>query len=356
MFIESQACLPPSVPYETRAASFTKNARSFQNMSDPFVSGWNLANNARDLALFDMAVDSQTRGLGLLPEEMWADFGPHFFEREDFIPPQLWLGSVPTHIPSTPLHRDPLNGFLLQVMGRKLLDLYSADQADLLYPNKSYNLYQLCWFKPEAPEFRLYLKAKEAKCVSVTLNPGELIIRPAGWFHQVYAIDSPNMSVSYFWRYSRRTLVSPGSSGEIGWGKGSASSTRLSRRAKESPAHSNAAKGSRPARQQKGSSNSSVGGSSLATTRSPRPRSRPDNLSGGSTGVCQRSCPPISCSVSDFRGADFGFGGGARRVQRVASCGFYLNSVPDFAPVHLHRDWHDWPRLHDHGQCGALLA
>jgi DNA-binding Lrp family transcriptional regulator len=24
-------------------------------------------------------------------------------------------------------------------------------------------------------------------------------------------------------------------------------------------------------------------------------------------GVCQTSCPPISCSVSDFRGADIGF-------------------------------------------------
>ena len=25
------------------------------------------------------------------------------------------------------------------------------------------------------------------------------------------------------------------------------------------------------------------------------------------TGVCQISCPPISCDVSDFGGADFGF-------------------------------------------------
>ena len=25
-------------------------------------------------------------------------------------------------------------------------------------------------------------------------------------------------------------------------------------------------------------------------------------------GVCQRSCPSISCGVSDFRGAGFGFG------------------------------------------------
>lgn len=136
-----------------------------------------------------------------LPEEMWPDFGPLFFDREDFIPPQLWLGSVPTHIPTSSLHRDPLTGFLLQVIGRKRLDLYSADQADLLYPMKSYNNYQPCWVKPEAPDYDIYPKAREAKCISVTLNPGELLVQPAGWFHQVYALDSPNMSVSYFWRY-----------------------------------------------------------------------------------------------------------------------------------------------------------
>lgn len=136
-----------------------------------------------------------------LPEAMWSDFGPLFFEKEDFIPPQLWLGSVPTHIPTSSLHHDPLTGFLLQVIGRKRLDLYSADQAEFIYPLKAFNNYQPCWFKPEAPNFEIYPKARAAKCVSVTLNPGELLIQPAGWFHQVYALDSPNMSVSYFWRY-----------------------------------------------------------------------------------------------------------------------------------------------------------
>jgi len=61
--------------------------------------------------------------------------------------------------------------------------------------------YQPCWFKPEAPDYGIYPKAREAKCLSVTLNPGELLIQPSGWFHQVYALNSPNMSVSYFWRY-----------------------------------------------------------------------------------------------------------------------------------------------------------
>ncbi|WP_170565447.1 cupin-like domain-containing protein [Ruegeria atlantica] len=145
-------------------------------------------------------VKPYTEGAGL-PEEMWADFGPLFFDREDFIPPQLWLGAVPTHIPTSSLHRDPHCGFLLQVIGRKRLVLYSADQEGLLYPHKAYNNYQPCWFKPENPDYVIYPKAKAARCISVTLNPGELMVQPAGWFHQVHALDSPNMSVSYFWRY-----------------------------------------------------------------------------------------------------------------------------------------------------------
>lgn len=91
--------------------------------------------------------------------------------------------------------------FVLQVIGRKRLDLYSADQEELIYPHKAYNNYQPCWFRPEGHDYSVYPKAERAKCLSVTLNPGEMIVQPAGWFHQVYALDSPNMSVSYFWRY-----------------------------------------------------------------------------------------------------------------------------------------------------------
>ncbi len=136
-----------------------------------------------------------------LPEEMWSDFGPLFFDAEEFIPPQLWLGAIPTHVPTSSLHRDPLTGFLLQVIGKKRLDLYSADQAPMLAPLKAYNNYQPCWFKPENPNYERFPAAKGASCISVVLEPGDLIIQPAGWFHQVYALDSPNMSVSYFWRH-----------------------------------------------------------------------------------------------------------------------------------------------------------
>jgi transposase InsO family protein len=39
-------------------------------------------------------------------------------------------------------------------------------------------------------------------------------------------------------------------------------------------------------------------------------------------GVCQRSCPPISCGVSDFRGADFGFGVEPDRTGGLPVAGF----------------------------------
>jgi hypothetical protein len=93
---------------------------------------------------------------------------------------------------------DPHFGFLLQVLGRKRLDLYSTDQEELIYSNKAYNKYQPRWFRPEDPDYAVYPRAEEAKCLSVTLNPGEMIVQPAGWSHQIYASDSPNVLASYF--------------------------------------------------------------------------------------------------------------------------------------------------------------
>ena len=176
-----------------------RSAKDWQTMTE-FVEELKAFEASPYEGIIEGFVKPYTEGAAL-PDEMWPDFGPLFFDRKDFIPPQLWLGSVPTHVPTSSLHRDPLTGFLLQVIGRKRLELHSADQADLLYPMKSYNNYQPCWFKPEAPDYDIYPKARDARCLSVTLEPGELLVQPAGWFHQVYALDSPNMSVSYFWRY-----------------------------------------------------------------------------------------------------------------------------------------------------------
>ncbi|WLD58105.1 cupin-like domain-containing protein [Salinispirillum sp. LH 10-3-1] len=136
-----------------------------------------------------------------LPEAMRPDFLPNHFLRSDYIEPQIWLGAVPVNVPASSLHHDPLDGFLYQVMGRKKLFMFAPDQAPFLYPMKAYNNYQPCWVKPEAPDLSRYPLYAQAKGIEVVLNPGELLVQPAGWFHAVYCLDSPTFSVSYFFRH-----------------------------------------------------------------------------------------------------------------------------------------------------------
>ena len=134
----------------------------------------------------------------LLPPQMIDDFLPHYFSKHDFSAPQIWLGSVPTDVPASSLHRDPLDGFLYQIMGRKKIVLFSPDQAQYLYPMKSYNNYQPCWVKYESPNLNDFPLFKNAKPIEVVLHPGEILVQPAGWFHSVYCLDSPTFSISYF--------------------------------------------------------------------------------------------------------------------------------------------------------------
>ena len=136
-----------------------------------------------------------------LPEVMAAEFVPAYFSLHDYIEPQIWLGNVPTHVAASSLHRDPLDGFLYQVIGRKKLLMFAPDQAPLLYPMKAYNNYQPCWVRPEEPDFERYPQFKHAKPIEVILRPGELLIQPAGWFHAVYCLDTPTFSVSHFYRH-----------------------------------------------------------------------------------------------------------------------------------------------------------
>lgn len=133
-----------------------------------------------------------------LPWQMIENFLPQYFTTHDYTPPQIWLGSVPVNVPASSLHRDPLDGFLYQIMGRKKVILYSPNQVASLYPMKAYNNYQPCWVKPEAPNYEHFPLFKQANPLEAILHPGEILVQPAGWFHAVYCLDSPTFSVSYF--------------------------------------------------------------------------------------------------------------------------------------------------------------
>ncbi|MFT2111120.1 cupin-like domain-containing protein [Marinomonas sp. 2405UD68-3] len=162
-----------------------------------FVDKMSLVQNQKAADVIEGHTKVYTEGCSL-PWQMREDFLPHYFTTHDFSAPQIWLGCVPVDAPASSLHRDPLDGFLYQLIGRKKVILFSPDQASLLYPMKAYNNYQPCWVKPETPNFKDFPLFKKAKSLEVVLHPGEILIQPAGWFHAVYCLDSPTFSVSYF--------------------------------------------------------------------------------------------------------------------------------------------------------------
>jgi Cupin-like domain len=97
----------------------------------------------------------------------------------------LWIGPAGTH---TPLHHDTDDSMFCQVLGRKRFALAPPESLALL--DRSRGLYSH-WDPRDAAE----LAAGPERLVELVLAPGEALFIPAGWWHQVDALD-PSISVS----------------------------------------------------------------------------------------------------------------------------------------------------------------
>lgn len=110
---------------------------------------------------------------------------------------QLWSGYRSDEKPLTPLHMDTKHSFLAQVYGRKKVILYSPDQYRLLYPQKGMLYSQACFLDSHSPDYDLHPNFKLSSAIEVYLDPGDLFVIPAGWFHVVYSLE-PVFSYSRF--------------------------------------------------------------------------------------------------------------------------------------------------------------
>ena len=54
-----------------------------------------------------------------------------------------------------------------------------------------------CDFNPDAPDYQRFPKARDVTFLRVTLEAGDLLFLPEGWFHQVESV-STSLSVN-FW-------------------------------------------------------------------------------------------------------------------------------------------------------------
>ncbi|PSB03702.1 cupin-like domain-containing protein [Merismopedia glauca] len=120
----------------------------------------------------------------------------------------IWIGPG-GHMES--LHYDTLDGTLMQLHGSKKIVLFPPNQLNNLYPfpiwrHLKNGLKTRSWFSqayPENPNFRDFPNFKKALNYKyeVTLNRGEILYIPAGWWHEVTALgDEMVCSVNRFWR------------------------------------------------------------------------------------------------------------------------------------------------------------
>ncbi|MFD0360904.1 cupin-like domain-containing protein [Nocardia sp. GCM10030253] len=106
----------------------------------------------------------------------------------------LWCGVFGT---SCGLHCDLSPNCNVQVIGRKRFILFAPDQSPLLYPISGRTH---CRFDPNLPDFDSFPSARRAIGWECTLEPGESLYIPVGWYHQTTIVSGWATNVNVFWR------------------------------------------------------------------------------------------------------------------------------------------------------------
>lgn len=114
---------------------------------------------------------------------------------EEDITVNAWFGPGGT---VSPLHQDPQQNFLAQVVGSKYIRLYSPEDTGKLYPHQSqllHNTSQVEVENPDAERFPEFAKAPYLECV---LQPGDVLFIPVRHWHYVRSLEL-SFSVSFWW-------------------------------------------------------------------------------------------------------------------------------------------------------------
>lgn len=103
-------------------------------------------------------------------------------------------------------HPTPVEAVLAQVHGRKHIAMYAPDQMRMLKPYPWYSLRFGCSRIPINHSNATTI-APHARGYDCTLEPGDMLFIPQGWFHFVTG-DSENISVTYFFQGRRSDATS----------------------------------------------------------------------------------------------------------------------------------------------------
>jgi hypothetical protein len=133
---------------------------------------------------FYMTANNASRNRAALAA-LWAD-APPVGEYLDPASPDaayFWFGPAGT---KTPFHHDLTNNLMAQVIGRKRVLLVPLTDTVHMYNNLH------CYSQVDggAIDVERYPSVEHARVIECTLEPGELLFLPIGWWHYVEALDA----------------------------------------------------------------------------------------------------------------------------------------------------------------------
>lgn len=108
---------------------------------------------------------------------------------------KAWLGPKGT---VSPLHQDPKHNILCQVFGSKKIVLASPIHSKNLYTYDGRFLNNTSSVDVENIDFKKHPLAKEVDFLTLTLQEGECLYIPVGWWHFVKSLTK-SFSVSFWW-------------------------------------------------------------------------------------------------------------------------------------------------------------
>lgn len=106
-----------------------------------------------------------------------------------------WYGPKGT---ISPMHHDPKKNLLAQVVGEKLVFIFSPADSQYLYPHEHELLCNTARIDPRDPDLDKYPEYKKAKGYYCILKPGQMLFIPPKWWHFVESL-SVSFSVSFWW-------------------------------------------------------------------------------------------------------------------------------------------------------------
>jgi hypothetical protein len=97
-------------------------------------------------------------------------------------PPRIWMGGAGT---ITPLHHDASNIFFGQIYGRKLVRLIPPYEIENLYNDRT------CFsdIDLDQVDYVRFPRFRRVTVVQAIVHPGEFLLLPLGWWHQVRSLD-----------------------------------------------------------------------------------------------------------------------------------------------------------------------